>query len=98
MDALPIKPLAPHRPPARAPAGGAAKRPAHATGAHGAAAHAPTADEAAADLAVLAQQSRFDRIAAMQAEQQREFNALRSIALQQAKSDDQAMNAWIRLI
>ena len=81
MDALPIKPLAPHRPPARAPAAATAKRPA-------------TPD----DLAALAQQSRSDQIAAMQAEQQREFNALRNMALQQVKSDDQAMNAWIKLI
>ncbi len=81
MDALPIKPAAPHRPPARAPASGAGKRPA-------------TPD----DLAALAQQSQFDQIAAMQAEQQREFNALRDLAMQQVKRDDQTMNAWIKLI
>ncbi|MBV8368076.1 MAG: hypothetical protein JO036_03960 [Candidatus Eremiobacteraeota bacterium] len=97
MDALPIKPATPHRPPARAPAAGAGKRPAHAA-AHPAAAQPVTAEEAAANLAMLAQQSRFDQIAAMQAEEQREFNALRNMALQQVKSDDQAMNAWIKLI
>ena len=97
MDALPIKPLAPHRPPARAPAAGAAKRPAHAGVAHAAGAHA-AAPATPEDLAALAQQSRFDQIAAMQAEQQREFNALRDLAMQQVKRDDQTMNAWIKLI
>ena len=87
MDALPIKPATPHRPPARAPAA-AGKRPAHA-------AAAPATPD---DLAALAQQSQFDRIAAMQAEQQREFNALRDLAMQQVKRDDAAMNAWIKLI
>ena len=37
-------------------------------------------------------------IAAAQAEQQREFNALRDLAMQQVKRDDQAMNEWIKLI
>ena len=97
MDALPIKPLAPHRPPARAPTAGAAKRPAHTGTAHAPAAHA-AAPATPEDLAALAQQSRFDQIAAMQAEQQREFNALRDLAMQQVKRDDQTMNAWIKLI
>jgi hypothetical protein len=96
MDALPIKPVAPHRLPARAPAAAAAaKRPGHAAAPH---AHAPAAPATPDDLAALAQQSRFDQIAAMQAEQQREFNALRDLAMQQVKHDDAAMNAWIKLI
>ena len=97
MDALPIKPATPHRPPARAPAA-PGKRPAHAASAHGAAGHAAAAPATPDDLAALAQQSQFDRIAAMQAEQQREFNALRDLAMQQVKRDDAAMNAWIKLI
>ncbi|HEV3087242.1 MAG TPA: hypothetical protein VGX96_08470 [Candidatus Elarobacter sp.] len=89
MDALPIKPATPHRPPARAPAAAAAaKRPARA-------ASPPATPD---DLAALAEQRQFDAIVAAQAEQQREMNALRDLAMQQVKRDDQTMNAWIKLI
>ena len=46
----------------------------------------------------LAQQQAFDAIASAQAEQLREMNALRDMAMGQVKRDDQAMNAWIKLI
>jgi hypothetical protein len=91
VDALPIRPQPPQRPTPRptAPAGGA-KRPAR--GAH--AAQPATPD----DFAAIAQQRSFDAVASAQAEQQREMNVLRDLAMEQVKRDDQAMNAWIKLI
>ena len=37
-------------------------------------------------------------MASARAEQQREMNALRDMAMQQVKKDDQIMNEWIKLI
>jgi hypothetical protein len=89
MALAPIRPQPPHvRPAHRAGAAGAAKRPAKA------------APEAATpgDLAALAEQAHFDAMASVRAEQQREMNALRDMAMQQVKKDDQLMNEWIKLI
>jgi len=110
MDALPIRPQGPHHPPPRA-AHKAAHRPTHRAAATGAADHAPGAavhpahvSHAAAapaspgDLAALAEQASFDAVASARAEQQREMNVLRDLAMQQVKRDDQAMNEWIKLI
>jgi hypothetical protein len=90
MDALPVQPQPPQRPAPRpaAPAAGA-KRP---RGTHGAQPASP------GDFEALAQQQAFDAIASAQAEQLREMNALRDMAMGQVKRDDQAMNAWIKLI
>ena len=84
-----IRPEPPHHRPAhRAAAAAAAKRPARA------------APEPATpgDLAALADQASFDAMASLHAEQQREMNALRDMAMMQVKKDDQLMNEWIKLI
>ena len=102
MDALPIRPQAPHHPPQRAAhkaahrgaAAGAATHPALA--AHPS--HAAAAPASPGDLAALAEQAAFDRMASARAEQQREMNVLRDLAMQQVKRDDQTMNEWIKLI
>ncbi len=102
MEALPIRPQTPHRPVHRS---GAVRRPSavakHAAAAapHAAKAHAAAAHPAVpVDPAVLAKQREFDQIMIMQAEQEREANALRDLAMQQIKRDDQTMNEWIKLI
>ncbi len=85
-------------------AAGAAPHAAHASAphpAHGAAPHAVHASSAPAspgDLAALQEQAAFDAIASARAEQQREMNVLRDLAMQQVKRDDQTMNEWIKLI
>lgn len=61
---------------------------------HKAAPHAPEP----VDPAVLAKQRDFDHVMILQAELQREANALRDLAMQQIKRDDQTMNEWIKLI
>jgi hypothetical protein len=99
MDALPIRPQTPHRPVHRTPGTGAVRRPSAAkhpaaTPAHVAAAHPAVP----VDPAVLAKQRDFDQIMILQAEQEREANALRDLAMQQIKRDDQTMNEWIKLI
>jgi hypothetical protein len=92
MELAPVRPQPPHHRTAHraaAPAA-AAKRPAR-TG--------PRAEPATpGDLDAIAQQRNFDAMAAAQAEQQREMNALRDLAMQQIKRDDQTMNEWIKLI
>jgi hypothetical protein len=109
MEALPIRPQTPHRPVHRTPGTGAVRRPsaaaahpgaaAHPANAHAAAAHAAAAHPAVpVDPAVLAQQREFDQVMILQAEQEREANALRDLAMQQIKRDDQTMNEWIKLI
>lgn len=50
------------------------------------------------DPALVAKQQGFDQIMILQAEQEREANALRDLAMQQIKRDDQTMNEWIKLI
>jgi hypothetical protein len=91
MDVAPIAPEKPHARPAHraaAPAA-AAKRPAR----------VGTKEPATpAELDAVAQQRSFDAIASARAEQQREMNALRDLAMQQLKRDDQVMNDWIKLI
>ena len=89
MAIAPIRPQPPHHRPAhRAAALAAAKRPARA----GAEPATP------GDLAALAEQANFDAMASARAEQQREMNVLRDLAMQQVKRDDQTMNEWIKLI
>jgi hypothetical protein len=91
MDVAPVAPHPPHARPAHraaAPAA-AAKRPARA---------APKEPATPEDLGALAQQRAFDAIASAQAEQQREMNVLRDLAMQQLKRDDQSMNDWIKMI
>jgi hypothetical protein len=89
-----------HRPAHRAAAAGAGAT-AHVTGAAGHAAHAAhpaSAPASPGDLAAIAEQAAFDAVASARAEQQRELNALRDLAMQQVKRDDQVMNEWIKLI
>jgi hypothetical protein len=100
MDALPIRAPGPHQPAHRA-----AHRPAHRGAATGKTKHAavPHAAHAAApatpaDLDALAQQASFDAVASARAEQQREMNVLRDLAMQQVKRDDQTLNEWVKLI
>jgi hypothetical protein len=101
MDALPIRPQGPHHAPHRA--AHRAAQPAHRAAAAGAT-HAPRASHAAVapaspgDMAALEEQAAFDAVASARAEQQREMNVLRDIAMMQVKRDDQALNGWIRLI
>ena len=92
MELTPVRPQPPHARPAHraaAPAA-AAKRPART----GPAAPPATPD----DFAAIAQQRSFDAIASAQAEQQRQMNVLRDMAMQQIKRDDQTVSDWIRLI
>ena len=99
MEALPIRPQAPHHAPHRAAHRPA--RPVHrTTAAAGAphAAHAAAAPASPGDLAALAEQAAFDAVASARAEQLREMNVLRDLAMQQVKRDDQTMNAWIKLV
>ena len=107
MDALPIRPQAPHHTPPHRAGHRAAHRPAHraAAGAaphaaHGAphAVHAAAAPASPGDLAALQEQAAFDAVTSARAEQQREMNVLRDLAMQQVKRDDQTMNEWIKLI
>jgi hypothetical protein len=89
MEPVPVRPQPPHHRPAhRATAAAVAKRPARV-------AAAPATPD---DLAAIAQQHAFDMVATAQAEQQREMNVLRDLAMQQVKRDDQTLNDWIRLI
>jgi hypothetical protein len=93
MDALPIRPQGPHHPPHR-PAHRAAHRPAS----PGHTAHAAAAPASPGDMAALQEQAAFDAVASARAEQQREMNVLRDIAMMQVKRDDQALNGWVKLI
>ena len=89
-----------HRPAHRAAAAGAGAT-AHVAGPAGHAghpAHAAAAPASPGDLAALAEQAAFDAVASARAEQQREMNVLRDLAMQQVKRDDQTMNEWIKLI
>ena len=94
MDVLPLRTLPHHRSRPTAPRapGTHAARPAHP-------AHAPPAGPPGADeIALIAQQTQFDMMMQARAEAEREANALRDLAMAQVKHDDQAMNAWIKLI
>jgi hypothetical protein len=93
MEALPIRPQGPHHAPHR-------HRPAQATHRTVAAgtAHAPHAAAAPGDMAALEEQAAFDAVASARAEQQRQMNVLRDMAMMQVKRDDMALNAWIKLI
>jgi hypothetical protein len=93
MEALPIRPQGPHHAPHRA-----SHRTAHRTAAAPHAAHAAAGPASPGDLAALAEQAAFDAVASARAEQLREMNVLRDLAMQQVKRDDQTMNAWIKLV
>jgi hypothetical protein len=99
MDALPIRPQGPHHQPHR-PAHRAAHRPAHParTPLAGHTARAAVAPASPGDMAALEEQAAFDAVASARAEQQREMNVLRDIAMMQVKRDDQALNGWVKLI
>ncbi|HEX3462973.1 MAG TPA: hypothetical protein VHS78_02825 [Candidatus Elarobacter sp.] len=88
MDVPAIRPQPPPvpRPASRAAAASTAKRPARA------------APATPGDVEALARQSAFDAVAAAQAEQQREWNVLRDLAMQQVKRDDQVVGDWVKLI
>ena len=87
-----MRPPAPHRAPHRNPAAAAARRPAAAV------AHAAAHPTVPLDPALVAKQRDFDQVMILQAEREREANALRDLAMQQIKRDDQTMNEWIKLI
>ncbi len=57
-------------------------------------ARTPTPD----DEALEQQHERFDFIARVQAELERETNALRDLAMEQIKQDDELLKKWIELI
>ena len=86
MEALPVRPQGPHHAPHRA------ARPTHRAAAAAAAPATP------GDLTALTEQAAFDAVASARAEQLREMNVLRDLAMQQVKRDDQTMNAWIKLV
>jgi len=90
MEALPVRPAAPHR-----PSGAAGTRPARRPAAT---AHVASHPAQPLDPALVAKQRDFDQVMILQAEQEREANALRDLAMQQIKRDDQTMNEWIKLI
>jgi hypothetical protein len=100
MDLIPVRaPLASRNSAART-ASKAGARPAPHTAAHAtahAAAH-PAAPAGPDEVALLAQQAAFDRMMQLRAELQREANAMRDLAMEQIKRDDQLMNTWIKLI
>jgi len=54
----------------------------------------PTPD----DVDLAARQSAFDRMLKERAELEREANAISQLTVQQAKRDDELMQAWIKLI
>jgi hypothetical protein len=107
MDLLPVRPqplvrtaAAAGRPAARPATAKAAGRPAAKAAAHPtahAAAH-PALPAGPEDVALIGQQAAFDRMMQLRAELQREANALRDLAMEQVKRDDQVMNTWIKLI
>ena len=50
------------------------------------------------DSELAARQAAFDRMLKERAELEREANAISQLSMQQAKRDDELMQAWIRLI
>lgn len=67
----------------------------HAAARHGA---ANESNDSAFDLALLAQQQTFDLTVKQRAENEREMNVLRDMAMAQLKKDDENMKKWIALI
>ncbi len=51
-----------------------------------------------ADQELAKQQAEFDRMLALKAEQQREANAIRDMAMEQLKKDDEVLKKWIAMI
>ncbi len=96
------RPAAPPRKPS--PAAPAAHGAAEA---HHSAAHQPTAGAAAAsdadqaaslELALMRREQTFDLVAKRQAEDEREANVLRDMAMAQLKKDDENLKKWVALI
>ncbi len=90
-DPAAAHPAAAHPAAAHPAAHSAAAHPAHA-------AAKPDHDADAGDLALILKQRGFDDMVRVRAELEREANALRDMAMAQVKRDDQAMQAWIKLI
>jgi hypothetical protein len=100
MDLVPVRAPLVSRNSAPRTASKAGARPAPHTAVHAtahAAAH-PAAPAGPDEVALLAQQAAFDRMMQLRAELQREANAMRDLAMEQIKRDDQLMNTWIKLI
>jgi hypothetical protein len=51
-----------------------------------------------ADQELAKQQAEFDRMVALKAEQQREANVIRDMALEQLKKDEEVLKKWIEMI
>jgi hypothetical protein len=51
-----------------------------------------------ADQALAKQQAAFDRMMALKAEQQREANVIRDMAMEQLKADEEVLKKWIEMI
>jgi len=95
MDLVPVRaPLAARSATPR-PASKAGAKPAAHAAAH--AAH-PAAPAGPDDAELLTQQAAFNAMMQLRAELQREANAMRDLAMEQIKRDDQLMNTWIKLI
>jgi hypothetical protein len=91
--------LVPQLLPSRPPAGAAPPR--KAPGAAGPAQHAAkgAADDATPfDDALLQHEQTFDLVVKLRAENEREANVLRDMAMAQLKKDDENMKKWIALI
>lgn len=87
--------LVPQLLPARPPAGAAPPR--KASGAAGPA-HRAADDASPFDDALLQHEQTFDLVVKLRAENEREANVLRDMAMAQLKKDDENMKKWIALI
>jgi len=105
MITAPLRPTAPARPAASSRA--AAAEPTPSASADAVAPEAEIESEIASllaheptpeDLALQRQGQAFDFIARVRAENERETNALRDMAMQQMKNDDELLKKWIELI
>ncbi len=96
--------LLPPRPPAAAPprkAPGAASEAQRSRGAAHAPRHAAetAADDASPfDFALVQHEQTFDLVAKLRAENEREANVLRDMAMAQLKKDDENLKKWIAMI
>jgi hypothetical protein len=70
----------------------------HPGASHAGSAHHADAEATAFDLALLARQQTFDLTVKQRAEDEREMNVLRDMAMAQLKKDDENMKKWIALI
>jgi hypothetical protein len=86
---LPPRPPAATAPPRKAP--GAAGAPHHA-------AETKADDTTPFDFALLRHEQTFDLVVKLRAENEREANVLRDMAMAQLKKDDENMKKWIAMI